>query len=313
VGARGPRLGIDVGGTKCLAIVLDGHGDVVATERRPTPKEPDELIDRLYDLYEAVGPATTVGVGVPGLVTRDGLFRASPHIGRVADFPVRATLAERLGQEVVVDNDATCALVAEAAIGAARDVRDAVLVTLGTGIGGAVLAGGVVQRGANGFVGEIGHMVVDPDGPDCPCGRRGCWERFASGSALARYGQEAAGRGGLGAVLDLAGGDPDAVRGEHVTTAARAGDPGALEILDLFGRWVAIGLVNLTNLLDPELFVLGGGLVGLHDLIVDPIKHWFVELLYAPSYRPHPRLEVAWLAERSGAIGAALLPESSRS
>jgi glucokinase len=313
VSSAGPRLGIDVGGTKCLAVVLDGRGDVVAAERRPTPKEPEELVDRLCDLYEAVGPAATVGVGVPGLVTRDGLFRASPHIGKVADFPVRATLVERLGQEVVVDNDATCALVAEAAIGAARDVRDAVLVTLGTGIGGGVLAGGVVQRGANGFVGEIGHMVVDPEGPDCPCGRRGCWERFASGSALARYGQDAASRGRLGAVLDLAGGDADAVRGEHVTAAARAGDPGALGILDLFGRWVAIGLVNLTNLLDPELFVLGGGLVGLHDLIVDPIKHWFVELLYAPSYRPHPRLEVAWLAERSGAIGAALLPESTRS
>jgi glucokinase len=313
VGPQGRRLGIDVGGTKCLAVVLDPGGDVLATERRPTPKAPEELVDRLCDLYDAVGPAATVGVGVPGLVTRDGLFRASPHIGQVADFPVRATLAERLGQEVVVDNDATCALVAEMEVGAARGVRDAVLVTLGTGIGGAVLAGGVVQRGANGFVGEIGHMVVDPDGPDCPCGRRGCWERFASGSALARYGQEAASRGELGAVLDLAGGDPDAVRGEHVTAAARAGDPGALRILDRFGRWVAIGLVNLTNLLDPELFVLGGGLVGLHDLIVDPIEHWFVELLYAPSYRPHPRLEVASLAERSGAIGAALLPESTRS
>ena len=200
----------------------------------------------------------------------------------------------------MVDNDATCALVAEAALGVARGVRDAVLVTLGTGIGGGVLAGGVVQRGANGFVGEIGHMVVDPDGPDCPCGRRGCWERFASGSALARYGQEAAARAGCPAVLDLAGGDAAAVRGEDVTAAARAGDAGALRILDLFGRWVAIGLVNLTNLLDPELFVLGGGLVGLHDLVVDPIRHWFGELLYAPSYRPHPRLEVARLARALG-------------
>jgi glucokinase len=307
------RLGIDVGGTKCLAILLDAEGDVIASERRPTPKEPEELIDRLCDLYDTVGPSDTIGVGVPGLVTRDGLFRASPHIGKVADFPVRARLAERLGHDVVVDNDATCALVAEAALGVARDVRDAVLVTLGTGIGGGVLAGGVVQRGANGFVGEIGHMVVDPDGPDCPCGRRGCWERFASGSALALFGREAAKEGRLPAVLELAGGDADAIRGEDVTTAARAGDPGGLAILDRFGRWVAIGLVNLTNLLDPEMFILGGGLVGLHDLVVDPIRHWFGELLYAPSYRPHPRLEVARLEERSGAIGAALLPESTRS
>jgi glucokinase len=307
------RLGIDVGGTKCLAIVLDARGDVARSERRPTPAEPEELVDRLCDLFVAVGGADSVGVGVPGLVTRDGLFRASPHIGKVADFPVRAALSERLGRQVVVDNDATCALVAESALGVAQGARDAVLVTLGTGIGGGVLAGGVVQRGANGFVGEIGHMVVDPDGPECPCGRRGCWERFASGSALARFGFEAAAMGRLPAVLELAGGDPGAVRGEDVTAAARAGDRDALDILDLFGRWVAIGLVNLTNLLDPELFVLGGGLVGLHDLIVDPIRHWFGELLYAPSYRPHPRLEVARLAERSGAIGAALLPESVRS
>jgi glucokinase len=305
------RLGIDVGGTKCLAVRLDAHGEVVASERRPTPKEPGELVDRLCELYDAVGPADLVGVGVPGLVTRDGLFRAAPHITRVADLRLRALLEERLGHEVVVDNDATCALVAEAAVGVAKGVRDAVLVTLGTGIGGAVLAGGEIQRGANGFVGEIGHMVVDPDGPACPCGRRGCWERFASGSALARFGQEAAAAGRLPGVLELSGREPSALRGEDVTAAARAGDPGALVILDTFGRWVAIGLVNLTNLLDPELFVLGGGLVGLHDLIVDPIRHWFGELLYAPSYRPHPRLEVAHLAERSGAIGAALLPTSN--
>ncbi len=129
----------------------------------------------------------------------------------MADLPLRALLEQRLGQPVVVDNDATCALVAEATVGAAKGVTDAVLVTLGTGIGGAVLAGGAIQRGANGFVGEIGHMVVDPDGPDCPCGRRGCWERFASGSALARYGQEAATAGRLPGVLDRIGGDPSAV------------------------------------------------------------------------------------------------------
>ena len=302
------RLGIDVGGTKCLAVRLDDDGEIVASERRPTPKDPSELVDRLCELFDVVGPAETMGVGVPGLVTREGMFRAAPHINRVADLHLRELLEERLGRRVVVDNDATCALVAESAIGVAKDVDDAVLVTLGTGIGGAVLAGGVIQRGANGFVGEIGHMVVDPNGPDCPCGRRGCWERFASGSALARFGREAAEAGRLPGVLNMTGSEPAAIRGEDVTAAARAGDPGALMILDTFGRWVAIGLVNLTNLLDPELFVLGGGLVGLHDLVVDPIRHWFGELLYAPDYRPHPRLEVARLAERSGAIGAALLP-----
>jgi glucokinase len=304
------RIGIDVGGTKCLGVLLDADGTVVAEERRPTPKETDELVERLCELSEVLGPADSIGVGVPGLVTRDGMLRAAPHITKVADLPLRALLAERLGLQVVIDNDATCALLAESTIGNAQGVRDAVLVTLGTGIGGGVLAGGVIQRGANGFVGEMGHMVVDPEGPDCPCGRRGCWERFASGSALAHFGRMAAEAGELPAALKLAGGDPEAVMGEHVTAAARAGDAASLRILDGFGRWVGIGLVNLTNLLDPELFVLGGGLVELRDLIVEPIRHWLGQLLYAPSFRPHPRLEIARLGQRAGAIGAAMLPAS---
>ncbi|HET9602596.1 MAG TPA: ROK family protein, partial [Acidimicrobiales bacterium] len=247
------RIGIDVGGTKCLGVLLDDEGEVAAEERRPTPKETDELVARLCELSEVLGPAQSIGVGVPGLVTRQGMLRAAPHITRVADLPLRDLLMERLGREVVIDNDATCALLAESTIGNAQGVRDAVLVTLGTGIGGGVLAGGVIQRGANGFVGEMGHMVVDPEGPDCPCGRRGCWERFASGSALAHFGRVAAMAGELPAALALAGGDPQSLRGEHVTAAARAGDEASLAILDGFGRWVGIGLVNLTNLLDPEL------------------------------------------------------------
>jgi glucokinase len=307
------RIGIDVGGTKCLGVLLDADGAVVAEERRPTPKETDELVERLCELSEVLGPADSIGVGVPGLVTREGMLRAAPHITKVADLPLRALLAERLGLEVAIDNDATCALLAESTVGNAQGVRDAVLVTLGTGIGGGVLAGGVIQRGANGFVGEMGHMVVDPEGPDCPCGRRGCWERFASGSALAHFGRMAAVAGELPAALKLAGGDPEAVMGEHVTAAARAGDAASLQILDGFGRWVGIGLVNLTNLLDPELFVLGGGLVELRDLIVEPIRHWLGQLLYAPSFRPHPRLEIARLGQRAGAIGAAMLPASALS
>ena len=306
------RVGIDVGGTKCLAVQLDDDREVTLSALRPTPNDPEELVDRLCELAITLGPADLLGVGVPGLVTRDGVLRAAPHISQVADLPLQALLEDRLQRPVSVDNDATCALVAEVAIGAAKGARDAILVTVGTGIGGAILAGGVVQRGANGFTGEIGHMVVDPDGPPCPCGRRGCWERFASGSALARLGQEAATAGHLEAVLERRGGRVAEVRAEDVTAAARHGDPDALAILDVFGHWMAIGLVNLTNVFDPELFVLGGGLVELQDLVVDPIRAWFGELLYAPSFRPHPRLEVARLGERSGAIGAALLPDSTR-
>jgi glucokinase len=182
-----------------------------------------------------------------------------------------------------------------------------VLVTLGTGIGGGLVMSGRLQRGAHGFAGEFGHMVVDPDGPPCPCGRRGCWERYASGSGLARLAREAAVGRRVNRVLEIAGGDPEAVRGEMVMQAAREGDTDALAVIDDFGRWVAVGLVNLANTLDPEMFVLGGGLAAGSDLYLDPIRRWFGELIYQPDLRPLPDIAFARWGERSGAVGAALL------
>jgi len=151
-------------------------------------------------------------------------------------------------------------------------------------------------------------MVVNPDGPRCPCGRRGCWERYASGSGLAMLAREAATGRRLRNVVAHAGGDPQAVRGEHVQAAARDGDSEALAVIDDFGRWVALGLSNLTNAFDPELFVLGGGLAAGADLYLDPIVKWYAELLYQPDLRPMPRVEFAEWGPLAGAVGAALLP-----
>jgi len=219
-------------------------------------------------------------------------------------------LAERLGHPVSVDNDGTCAALAEWRLGAGTGTSDMVLVTLGTGIGGGLVAGGRLQRGAHGFAGEFGHMVVDPHGPKCPCGRRGCWERYASGSGLAMLAREAATGRRLREVVERAGGDPLDVRGEHVHDAAREGDAEARAVIDDFGRWVALGLANLTNALDPQMFVLGGGLAAGADLYLDPITRWFGELLYQPHLRPIPRIEFARLGPFAGAVGAALLAEA---
>lgn len=306
----GRRLGIDVGGTKCLGVVLDERGAVVDEQRRPTPKGPDAIIDTLVELTASLSPFDTVGVGVPGLVTRDGVLRAAPNLVGINDFQVGPLLTQRLGVEVHVDNDATAAAVAEWKIGAGRGADDCVMVTLGTGVGGGVIAGGRLIRGANGFTGEIGHMVVDPDGPPCPCGRRGCWERYASGSGLGRLAREAAVGKRLRRVVELAGGDAERVRGEDVQTAALEGDADALQVIDDFGRWVALGLANLTNVLDPERFVLGGGLAASAGLYLGPIQRWFTQLLYSPHLRPHPELRFAELGDRAGAVGAALLAEA---
>jgi len=302
------RLGIDVGGTKCLAVVIDETGAVVGEERRPTPHGPQAIVDAIVALVDECRPFTSIGVGVPGLVTRAGVLRAAPNLVDTTDFHVREMLGERLGVAVEVDNDATCAAVAEWTFGAARGSSDFVLVTLGTGIGGGIVAGGALQRGANGFTGEIGHMVVDPHGPPCPCGRNGCWERYASGSGLGRLAREVAGEGRLVRVVELAGGDVAAVRGEHVQAAAAEGDAAALAVINDYARWVALGLVNLTNILDPQMFVLGGGLATAGEMYLAPILRWMTQLLYAPELRPHPQVVFAEWGERAGAVGAALLP-----
>ena len=284
--------GIDVGGTKFLGVVVGDGGEVLLEKRRPTPLGADALIGELIEFAAELGDYDTLGVGVPGLVTRNGILRAAPNLTSAFEVPVGPSLAEALGHPVAVDNDATCAALAEWQLGAARGFDDVVVVTLGTGIGGGLVCGGRLQRGTNGFAGEIGHMVVQPDGPNCPCGRRGCWERFASGRGLQM----------------LAGGRT----GEDVVAAARAGDHEMLGVIDEFARWVALGLVNLTNILDPACIVLGGGLASAHDLLFPPIAREFSALLYSPEHRAHPVLRFAELGERAGAIGAALLPTGQR-
>jgi glucokinase len=244
---------------------------------------------------------------VAGLVDRSGTLRVAPNLPGVVEYPFAAALHERLGLPVTVDNDATCATWGEHEAGAAKGHDDAVLVTLGTGIGAGIVAGGQLQRGAAGFAGEAGHMVVDPDGPPCPCGRRGCWERYASGNGLGQLAREAAIAGRVERVVELAGGEPEAVRGEHVTQAANEGDEGALAVFRKFGWWVALGVANLVNILDPSVVVIGGGLVDAGALVMDPTREYFAALVMAPGHRPPVAVVEAQLGDRAGAIGAASL------
>jgi glucokinase len=180
------------------------------------------------------------------------------------------------------------------------------MVTLGTGIGGGLVLDGRVEVGATGFAGEIGHMVVDPAGPPCPCGRRGCWERFASGAGLGLRAREAALAGRMGQVVKLAGGDPESVRGEDVSAAAMAGDPDARRVIEEVGWWLGFGLANLACVLDPECFVLGGGLVHAGDPLLDSARAAFGELVEGGPRRPLAVIVTAAFDERAGAVGAAL-------
>ncbi|MHB8594085.1 MAG: ROK family protein [Acidimicrobiales bacterium] len=326
--ALGPvTLGLDVGGTKMLGLALDGAGATLAETRVPSPGSPSAgagpggtgpgvLLDALASLAEQVmtvpgavdrARVQAVGVGVPGLVDDDGTLRFAPNLPVGNGAHIARELSTRLGLRVVVDNDANCAAIAESTLGAVVCVPDAVVVTLGTGIGGGIVSGGGLLRGTNGFAGEIGHMVVDPSGPLCPCGQRGCWECFASGSGLARLARQAARAGRLGAVVRLAGDDPEGVRGEHVTQAARAGDEEAQAVLEELGWWIALGLSNLALVLDPQVIVLGGGLVETIGLILDSVRDTVATMLEHKAHRPEVRIVPAALGESGGAIGAAVM------
>jgi glucokinase len=306
--------GLDLGGTKLLGVVVDTDqpGRPRLEEKVATPRGADAVVEVIVDLAEqlcdrADGEVAAVGLGAPGLVDRSGTLRFGPNLPGVVDLELASILTKRLGLSVVVDNDATSAAWGEHEWGAARRHDHSMTISLGTGIGAGFTVKGEVLRGAHGFAGEPGHMVVNPNGPLCPCGHRGCWERYASGSGLGRLAREAAHAGLAESLVERAGGEPEDVRGEHVTAAAADGDPAALEVLTRFGWWVALGLANLVNILDSDVIVIAGGLAEAGDLILTPTREAFRGLVLAADHRPEVPVDIAELGERAGAIGAALL------
>jgi len=310
--------GIDLGGTKILGRVLDPDDPrlAIATARVDTPRGGVAIVDAIdavigqleRDIFDSRGEALAgVGIGAAGLVDLQGVLRFAPNLPTVVDLDLVTALGARRPVPVIIDNDANCATYAEFRLGVAVGSSNMVLVTLGTGIGAGVVVDGVLCRGAAGFAGEPGHMVVDPSGPPCPCGRSGCWERFASGSGLGRLARDAAEAGQADRVVALAGGDADLVRGEHVTRAALEGDPDALAVLRQFAWWVALGIANMVNVLDAELVVIGGGLVAAGDALLVPTREAFRGLVLAADHRPPVRIEAAALGQEAGAIGAGLL------
>jgi glucokinase len=308
------EIGIDVGGTKMLAVAVDpaAPAAVVVEHRVPTPPAGEGLVEALEELIRAVDgslgtPARGIGVGVPGLVDRGGVLHVGAHLATVDRLPLGATLHERTGRPVVIDNDANGHAVGEQRAGSARGLDEVLVITLGTGIGAGLITGGRLLRGAHGFAGEPGHMVVDPAGPPCPCGRRGCWEQFASGDGLGRLARHAAAGGRLQAAVELAGGDPEAVLGEHVTAAARTGDADAIAVLHELGHWIAVGVADLVNIFDPELIVIGGGVVEAADLVLPAVREEVAASVVGHRRRPDVPIVAAALGERAGAIGLALL------
>jgi glucokinase len=302
-------IGLDIGGTKVLGVLLAADGGIEREKRLASPPTGlDALVATGASIVEQLdAPGAPVGVGAAGLVDRKGVLRYAPNLPNVREAPLGDALARATGRHVVVDNDASVATLGEVTYGAAVGRRDVLLVTLGTGIGGGFLFDGRPYRGAHNFGAEIGHFTVDPNGPLCACGERGHWESIASGTALGRMARDLVAKGGGAALVAAAGGDPTAVTGTHVGIAAAKADPDARDLLVQYSENVALGLAGLANILDPECVVIAGGLVELGPLLFGPLRDAFARHVEGAAYRPAVAIIPAQLGERAGAIGAAVL------
>jgi glucokinase len=304
-------IGIDAGGTKLLGGVVDDqlvvHHRVHRTWRGADRGETlDILVEAVDEARSAAPDVEAVGFGIPSLVDPEtGVSVWSNHLP-LDDLPFRDLMSERLGLRVEVDNDANLAMLAEARRGAARGARHALLLALGTGIGGGILIDGRVYRGAGGAAGELGHLVVDADGEDCPgaCPGRGCLEVVASGVAIGLEGQRAAAeqpQSALGRRLAQGG----EISGQFVTELAHSGDPAAIAALESVGRYLGAGLTGLVNAFNPEVVVVGGGAVAAGELLLGPARALVAERALPPA-RDAVRIVPAHFGDESGMVGAAL-------
>jgi glucokinase len=311
VTSAAPTFGVDLGGTNLRTAVVARDGTILEQRRVRSPATLDEIVATIAndtaELALACPEARVLGVGVAGMVDFDGVVHYAPNIPVLIGAAVRTRLEASTGRRVVVDNDANVAALAELTHGAAQGLDNFLLITLGTGIGGGVVGGGTVFRGAHGFGAEVGHFQIDADGPMCACGERGHWEAMASGHALGAIGRARAREGRANAVVELAGGAVDAITGMHVGDAAQAGDDDARAIVREYARHVAVGLVGLANILDPAVILISGGLVELGPVLLDPVREWFAGHVEGAAFRTAIEILPAALGEGAGVVGAAVL------
>ena len=307
----GLSIGIDVGGTKIAGGVVDDTGQVLEIARRESPATDSAAIEAaVEDLVSELRQnrdVVAVGIGAAGFVdSRRATVMFAPNLVW-RNEPLRADLEERLALPVVVENDANAAAWGEFTFGAGADVDDFLLVTIGTGVGGGIVLNGALHRGAFGVAAEIGHIRVVPGGRICGCGNRGCWEQYASGTALVRETRNQAREGSLIArsLVDRAGGDVEAITGPLITEAARDDDSFAIEQVEALGRWIGEGVATLTAVLDPAVTVIGGGVSEAGGLLLEPAREAFRANLTGRSYRPELEIRAAVLGNRAGMIGAA--------
>ncbi len=304
-------IGVDVGGTKVNGGVVDEQGRVLARTRRPTPgtspRHVEDTIEAVVTDLRVLHQVTAVGIGAAGFIDSDrAVVLFAPNLSW-RDEPLRDEVSRRVGLPVVVENDANAAAWAEHRFGAGQGEDNLVVVTVGTGIGGGVVLDGALYRGRFGIGAEFGHLQVVRDGRRCGCGQRGCWEQYCSGRALLHEAREIADvqpqRGAR--LLQLGHGEPEGIEAPEVTRAAREGDPAALECFETIGYWLGQGLASLAAVLDPGIFLVGGGVADAGDLLLEPARRAFALRLTGAGHRPHAEIRAAVLGNDAGMVGAA--------
>lgn len=302
-------IGIDIGGTKIAGALVSEDGQILAERRRPTPAgDPTAIVDAVAAMIGELASGQDVraaGVAAAGFIDLEqSTVYYAPNISW-RNEPFRARVAERVDLDITIDNDANAAGWAEFRFGAGRSVTDMTMLTIGTGVGGAIVTGGSLFRGGFGAGAELGHLRVVPGGIPCGCGARGCIEQYGSGRALLRMANEIADAGGIGLGLAEARAASGTLTGEDVAGLIRAQDAGALQALRELGGWLGQAAASLSAVLDPQLFVIGGGVAVAGDLLLDPIREAYLAHLPARGYHPEPEFTIAELVNDAGVVGAA--------
>jgi glucokinase len=302
-------IGIDIGGTKIAGAVVAESGEIIAEDRVATQAHDAEaVVEAVIAMIErlAVGrDIAAAGVAAPGFIdAAQSTVYYTPNISW-RNEPLRDRVRARVPFDVTIDNDANAAGWAEFRFGAGRGFRDMTMLTIGTGVGGAIVSEGRLFRGGYGAGAELGHVRVVPDGLPCGCGAHGCIEQYGSGRALLRMANEMADAGGIGLALAEARERDGVLDGRTVGRLIAAGDPGAVRALETLGHWLGQACASLSAVLDPQVFVFGGGVADAGDLLLDPVREAYRQHLPARGYHPEPLFVVAEFANHAGVVGAA--------
>ena len=302
------KVGIDIGGTKIAGGVVDDEGHIVEQLRVETPTDTTALEDAVVDMVRHLDRGhdiAAVGVAAAGFVDRAGTTVIhAPNIDWHNE-PLKAKLESRLEMPVTIENDANAAGWAEFRFGAGRNYADVAMLTLGTGVGGAVISGGALYRGGHGIAGELGHTRFVRDGRPCGCGQNGCLEQYASGRALQREANAIADEGGVGAALAAVRAEKGTIGGPAISRLVLAEDPGALEALRRVATALGEACGGFQAVLDPELFIIGGGVAQLADVLLEPVRIAYETSLPGYGDRPIAEFAIAHLGNDAGIIGAA--------